>query len=326
MRKLSVLVMAVVSLCHGACLAQQATAPQTARQALIEMFFSKASGTFVKHIPDATRAAFDKAGAPSLLQQYSAMAIQLESQGKGVQTFETGSVLLAMEDPTTGQKVEITVENDSLQGDQDDIELSFVTYKNGQPQRPPFISHVTFSMKTEAGIWKLNEIAVTIRVPLADPDFLKNITDGMKAHSQATTQIQLSFPGSTQSSTQSFGNDPSVVAAMRNILNAEVTYATTYPSIGYTCTLSDLDGFGGGERNEHQAMLLDSGLASGKKYGYVFKLSDCRGTPATSLRLTAAPNGNSYGRRAFCADQSGVVRSSADGIAATCISNGTPWQ
>src|ERR1700751_1325290 len=201
MRRIGML-LAVTSLCASTVLAQQAPAPQTARQALIEMFFSKASGTFVKHIPDATRAAFEKAGVPTLLQQYSAMAIQLESQGKGVQTFDTGSVLLATENPSTGEKVEITVANDSLMGDQDDIELSFVTYKNGQAQRPPFISHVTFSMKTEAGIWKLNEIALTIRVPLADPDFLKSITDGMKAHSQETTQVQLNLPGSTLSSNQ----------------------------------------------------------------------------------------------------------------------------
>ena len=325
MRRIGML-LAVTSLCASTVLAQQAPAPQTARQALIEMFFSKASGTFVKHIPDATRAAFEKAGVPTLLQQYSAMAIQLESQGKGVQTFDTGSVLLATENPSTGEKVEITVANDSLMGDQDDIELSFVTYKNGQAQRPPFISHVTFSMKTEAGIWKLNEIALTIRVPLADPDFLKSITDGMKAHSQETTQVQLNLPGSTLSSNQTFGNDASVVAAMRNILNAEVAYTTTYRSVGYTCTLSDLDGFGGGERNEHQAMLINSGLASGKKYGYVFTLSGCTGNPVTSFHLTAAPSANSYGRRAFCGDQTGVVRSSADGIAATCISSGTPWQ
>ena len=111
---------------------------------------------------------------------------------------------------------------------------------------------------------------------------------------------------------------------MRNILAAEVTYATTYPSVGYTCTLSDLDGFGGAERNEHQAMLINSGLASGKKYGYAFTLSECAGTPATSFRLTAAPNANGYGQRAFCADQSAVIRSSADGMAASCVKTGTP--
>ena len=328
MRRIAML-LTFATLCANA-LAQQApaspTAPQTARQALIEMFFSKTPGTLMKHLPEATRAALEKAGATTFLQQYAAMAIHLESQGKGVQTFETGSVLLATENPSTGEKVEITVENDSLMGDQDDIEVSFVTYKNGQPQRPPVMSHVTFSMKSEADIWRLNEIAVTIRVPLADPDFLKGITEGIKATSQATTQVQLSFPGSTQSSNQSFGNDASVVAAMRNILNAEATYATTYPSVGYTCTLSDLDGFGGGAPNEHQAMLINSGLASGKKYGYVFTLSKCAGTPASSFHLTAVPSTNSYGRRAFCADQSHEIRTSADGTAASCISSGTPWQ
>src|SRR5207248_8441093 len=127
-----------------------------------------------------------------------------------------------------------------------------------------------------------------------DPDFLKSITDSMKARSTATAQI--SHP--TQSSNQNSGTDspavpnPSIVAAMRTILTAEVTYATTYPSVGYTCTLSDLDGFGGGERNEHQAMLISSGLAGGKKYGYVFTLSECTGTPAAGFHLTAVPNGN----------------------------------
>jgi hypothetical protein len=117
-----------------------------------------------------------------------------------------------------------------------------------------------------------------------------------------------------------------VIAAMRTILTAEVTYATSYPMVGFSCTLSDLDGFGGGTPNEHQAMLINSGLASGKKYGFVFTLSGCSGAPATSFHLTAAPNGNSYGRKAFCADQSAVIRSSSDGNPATCMASGTPVQ
>ena len=40
-----------------------AAVPQTARQALIEMFFSKTPGTLVKHLPAATRAALEKSGA-----------------------------------------------------------------------------------------------------------------------------------------------------------------------------------------------------------------------------------------------------------------------
>jgi hypothetical protein len=295
-----------------------ATTPQNARQALIEMFFSKTPGTFIKHLPTATRASLEKSGALATLQQYSVLASQLQTPGQNVRTFETGSVLLAGEDPKTGQKVEITVENDALRGDEDDLELSFVVYKNGQAERTPFMPQMTFSMKQEAQVWTLSEISITIHVPLADPDFLKAISEKMMPQPGATG----TFTPRVETSGPSAGSDPMVVAAMRTILTAEVTYASSYPAVGYTCTLSSLDGFGGGERNEHQAMLINSGLASGKRYGFVFTLSDCSGTPASGFHLTAAPNGNGYGRKAFCADQAGMIRSSSDGNAATCWVSG----
>ena len=89
----------------------------------MEMFFSKEPGTFLKHLPAATRATLEKSGALAGLQQYAVFAGQLQAQGKSLQTFETGPVMLAADDPKTGQKVEIVVDSDSLQGDQDDIEL-----------------------------------------------------------------------------------------------------------------------------------------------------------------------------------------------------------
>lgn len=181
---------------------------------------------------------------------------------------------------------------------------------------------MTVSMKQEVQVWTLNEISVTIHVPLADPDFLKAFTEKMKTQAagsgMAAQRYDVPVPAG--------GSDTTVVAAMRTILTAQVTYATTYPTIGYTCSLSSLDGFGGGEPNEHQAMLISSGLASGKRYGFVFTLSGCGGAPANSFRLTAAPNGNSLGRKAFCADQSAVIRSSNDGNPATCLASGTSVQ
>jgi hypothetical protein len=300
-------------------------APQTARQALLEMFFSKTPGTLVKHLPMATRTALEKSGALTALQQYAAMASQLQTQGQNVQTFETGSVLLSGENPQTGEKVEITVENDALRGDQDDIEVSFQTYKNGVAQKGPFMPQITFAMKQEGQVWTLNEISVTLHLPLADPDLLKAITEKMTPQVSATGATGTFTPRS-EVTVQVGGNDAMVIAAMRTILTAEVTYATSYPMVGFSCTLSDLDGFGGGTPNEHQAMLINSGLASGKKYGFVFTLSGCSGAPATSFHLTAAPNGNSYGRKAFCADQSAVIRSSSDGNPATCMASGTPVQ
>ena len=303
------------------------TAPQTARQALMEMIFSKTPGTFAKHLPGATRVALEKSGALSTLQQYSAILSQLEAQGQNLQTFETGSVLLITEDPKTGVKADVTVENDALRGDQDDIELTFHMYKNGEEQPSPFRSMMTFTMKQESQVWTLNEVSVTIHVPLADPAFLKAITE--KVRPQSAT-LQSGANGATvvrpEVSGQPAGSDAMVVAAMRTIITAEVTYFSSYPNVGYTCSLSSLDGFGGGEPNEHQAMLINSGLASGKKYGFVFTLSGCGGTPATGFQVTAAPNGNSYGRKAFCADQSAVIRSSSDGNPATCLTSGAAVQ
>jgi len=318
-----VIFLASAILCGTSLQAQSpAAAPQTGRQALLEMFFSKTPGTFVKHLPMATRTALEKSGALASLQQYFLMANQFQTQGQNVQTFETGSVLLAGEDPKTGQKVEITVENDASRGDRDEIELSFQIYKNGQAQRTPFMPHMTFSMQQEAQVWTLNEVSVTIHVPLADPDLLKAFTENMKSPALANARLS----SSSGASMQAAGTDAAVVAAMRTMLTAEATYASRYPTVGFSCTLSSLDGFGGGEPNERQAMLINSGLASGKKYGFVFALSECTGTPATGFHLSAAPNGNFYGRRAFCADQSGVIRSSDDGNPATCLASGTPVQ
>ena len=158
---------------------------------------------------------------------------------------------------------------------------------------------MVFSMKMETGLWTLNEIAITIKLPLADPDLLKTISDGMARAANAGLQTRAQPP--TQISTRTSGS-----------------------AIGYTCTISDLDGFGAAEANEHQAMLIGSGLASGKQHGYVFSLSECSGTPAATFRLTATPIGGSCGHRAFCTDQSGTIRSSADGSEATCVNSGTP--
>lgn len=309
--------------CVSTCLGAQNTAPQTARQALLEMFFSKTQGTLVKHLPTVTVAALDKSGALAGLQQWSALAAQFQTQGGShFETFETGSVLLSGEDPKTGQKIEVTVENDALRGDDDDIELSFLTYKDGQAQRTPFMPRITFSMKQEAQVWKLNEIAVRIRLPLADPDFLKELTEKMKPQANVTGTFTPQAQAQPQTMGQSAGSDAAVMAAMKTILTAETTYAATYPRVGYTCTLSDLDGFGSGEPNEHQAMLINSGLASGKRYGFVFTLSGCSGAPASSFRLSAVPNANTFGRKAFCADQSGTVRASVDGNLDRCWATG----
>ena len=296
--------------------AQPQPAPQTARQALIEMFFGKAPGAFEKHLPEATKTALRKAdpgSGASMLQGFSMITAQLGAGGKQFQTYEAGSTLFTLEDPQTRSKFEITVERDDLRSEEDEIEVSFKGYKDGQPQIQGIAPRFTFLMKQEANIWRLSEITVAIRLPLADPDFLKSLTHGMKPGSPLVTQS--SAPSVT-------ANDSAAVGAMRTIMTAQATYAATYPTLGYTCSLSDLDGFGGGEPNEHQAMLIESRLASGKKYGYAYTLAGCRGTPSAKYQLTAVPIAGPGTGRSFCANETGSIRYHDDGTAASCWAAG----
>lgn len=313
--------------------AQESSAsPQNARQALMEMLFSKTNGTFWKHLPEATRAALEKSGAVTAFHQYSTMMAQAQ-RSQNIQTFETGPVMVEGEDPKTGSKFEMIVERDTLRGDRDDIEVTFKGYKDGQPQRAPFMPNVTFTMKKEAQLWTLNEVSITIHLPLADPDLLKAITEKMKPQMHVQTALDGGASMETPRPVLTAGNaaanpnsEALVINAMRTIITAENTYATTYANVGYTCTLSNLDGFGSGDPGPQQAMLISSSLAGGRRYGYIFTLSGCMGAPAGKFLLTAIPKEPGFGRKVFCADASGAIRSSDESNANSCITSGSPTQ
>lgn len=113
-------------------------------------------------------------------------------------------------------------------------------------------------------------------------------------------------------------NEASAVAAVRTLNVAEEVYSQTHPATGYTCALSDLD-------------QIDSTLRSGRKSGYVFGLRDCAaGTEGTSnmkYRIVAYPvTPNQTGVRAFCSDESGVVRFDPSGSAQGCMESGSALQ
>jgi hypothetical protein len=132
--------------------AQTQPPSQTARQALLEMFFNKTPGTFEKHLPEATRTALHKADAQaaySLLQGFSTMTAQLNANGAQLQTFEAGPILLIAEDQRNQSKMEIIVERDDLQGDEDEIEVTFHAYRSGQEQNSFLMPRLTFVMNQE---------------------------------------------------------------------------------------------------------------------------------------------------------------------------------
>jgi prepilin-type N-terminal cleavage/methylation domain-containing protein len=99
-------------------------------------------------------------------------------------------------------------------------------------------------------------------------------------------------------------NEASAVGSIRTINTAEVTYASTYPDVGFAA-LASLGGAGGSSTG---AGLLDSVLASGVKSGYSFTVSVGGGTPQTQYAVNGDPQSAQTGQRHFYSDQSGVIR------------------
>jgi prepilin-type N-terminal cleavage/methylation domain-containing protein len=119
-------------------------------------------------------------------------------------------------------------------------------------------------------------------------------------------------------------NEASAVGSLRTIDTAEMTYSTTYPSIGY----ANLSSLGGAAptcatatgATSTSACLVDDVLANtAVKSGYGFSITNLTGTGViVTYSSTALPSvvGQS-GQRAFCSDQSGVIRYNAGGTACT---------
>jgi type IV pilus assembly protein PilA len=114
-------------------------------------------------------------------------------------------------------------------------------------------------------------------------------------------------------------NESSAVAAVRTLNTAEVTYAQDHPEGGYTCSFADL------------SQLIDGTLASGRKYGYVFELTGCSAEAdskaKTKYQVVAYPlTVNQTGVRAFCSDESAVIKVDSGGSAQGCMENGRPLE
>jgi type IV pilus assembly protein PilA len=121
-------------------------------------------------------------------------------------------------------------------------------------------------------------------------------------------------------------NEASAVGNLRTINVAEVTYQTSYNQ-GFTCDLAALDGSGQGNADATHAQLIDSLLASGTKSGYRFELSGCEESSPEHYKVVAVPTvPNQSGTRAFCSDESGVIRSESSGSAEECLASGAPLQ
>jgi type IV pilus assembly protein PilA len=115
-------------------------------------------------------------------------------------------------------------------------------------------------------------------------------------------------------------NESSAVGTVRTLAVAEITYASAHPEAGFTCSLSDLAAAG----------YIDNLLASGRKNGYSFSLSGCAAGETAAIakyRIVAYPIAlNQTGTRAFCTDETAVIKTDPSGSAEGCLENGSPLQ
>ena len=113
-------------------------------------------------------------------------------------------------------------------------------------------------------------------------------------------------------------NEASAVGSLRTINTAEVTFSTTYPSVGFAA----LAALGGAApcttATSTNACLIDSTLSNtAVKSGYNFAIANLTGAPViVTYDATAVPTvvGQS-GQRGFFTDQSGVIRYDPTGAA-----------
>ncbi|MBI2681873.1 MAG: prepilin-type N-terminal cleavage/methylation domain-containing protein [Acidobacteriales bacterium] len=109
-------------------------------------------------------------------------------------------------------------------------------------------------------------------------------------------------------------NEASAVYSLRAINTAQISYLSTYPTVGYADDLAKLGPPGSGTPpDQNKSGLVDDvlGCASQpcQKSGYKFEISGTSGTPISVYTLTGVPaNVGASGTRGFCTDERGLVR------------------
>ena len=111
-------------------------------------------------------------------------------------------------------------------------------------------------------------------------------------------------------------NEASAVGSVRTLNTAEVTYSTTYGT-GFT-TLAQLGGAAPCVAAAATACLIDPVLTVGTKSGYTLAAVPNTGAgtvaaPFVQYEVNATRVSASTGTRAFCSDQSGVIRYNTTG-------------
>jgi type IV pilus assembly protein PilA len=123
-------------------------------------------------------------------------------------------------------------------------------------------------------------------------------------------------------------NEASAVGSLRTLNTAEITYTTTYPNVGFACSLTAMGPPASGTAaSSSTAGLIDSNLSGGNKSGYTFAFLNTSCNPVSGVNTTydikAGPQSAGVtGQRYFCSDLSGVIQFNSASTGAFTDSSG----
>ena len=121
-------------------------------------------------------------------------------------------------------------------------------------------------------------------------------------------------------------NESSAVNSVRTLNTAQISYNSSYPTVGFAATLSALGGTSCAPPSPTGACLIDTQLASGTKSGYSFTMTGSGTNPVGAYQIVASPIvPNQTGTRYFCSFADGVIRYSNTSIT-SCDSSIPPLQ
>jgi prepilin-type N-terminal cleavage/methylation domain-containing protein len=124
-------------------------------------------------------------------------------------------------------------------------------------------------------------------------------------------------------------NEAAAASGIRTINTGEISYASTYPTVGYSATLVALGPGSPAAACPNPpvpatACVIDGVLASGVKQGYTYTFTAGGQTPAVSYQIAAKPTqAGQSGVRVFCSFEDAVVRFRPSGVATTCTGTDT---
>lgn len=121
-------------------------------------------------------------------------------------------------------------------------------------------------------------------------------------------------------------NEASAVASLRALNTAQISYNSSYPTVGFATTLGALGGANCAPPGSSSSCFIDSLLASGTKSGYSFTLSGTSGTPNATYQIRADPlSPNQTGVRYFCTFADAVIRFGSASLT-SCTTSASPLQ